>query len=71
MEPMVLELPLIPPDPEIKGRCAWCGDEIYEGELTFLGDEGQVHLECLLPMLEQNLGAEYLAELCGYTEVVA
>lgn len=58
-------------DPAVKGRCAWCGDEIYEGELTFTGDEGRVHLECLLPMLEQVLGVEYLAELCGYEEEAA
>lgn len=58
-------------DPAVKGRCGWCGDEIYEGEIIFTGDEGRVHLECLLPLLEDALGAEYLAELCGYEEGVA
>lgn len=71
MNALVHELPLEPPDPAVKGRCDWCGDEIYEGEITFTGDEGRVHLECLLPLLEESLGAEYLAELCGYEEGVA
>lgn len=71
MDERILELRTEPDDPAVKGSCAWCGDEIYEGELTFTGEEGQVHLECLLPMLEETLGAEYLAELCGYEEGVA
>lgn len=71
MNSLVRELPLEPADPVVKGRCDWCGDEIYEGEITFSGDEGRVHLECLLPLLEETLGAEYLAELCGYEEGVA
>lgn len=71
MNAFVHELPLEPADPVVKGRCDWCGDEIYEGEITFSGDEGTVHLDCLLPLLEESLGAEYLAELCGYEEGVA
>lgn len=62
---------LEPAAPEVRGRCVWCGDELYEGELCFSGDEGRVHFECLLPLLEESLGAEYLAELCGYEEGIA
>lgn len=68
---VLYETVLAPEEPEVRGCCAWCGDEIYEGETVYTGDEGRVHRECLLPMLEENLGMEYLAELCGYEEGVA
>lgn len=40
------EPPLLPPEPETACYCAWCGDEIYAGELAYTGAAGLLHPEC-------------------------
>lgn len=65
------EIPLTPPEPLERGKCAWCGGEIYVGNLIYTGDEGLIHRECILPLMTERLGAGYLAAVCGYKEVIA
>jgi len=67
----MIEAVYMPDEPKVRGTCAWCGDEIYEGEEIFTGDEGRIHRECLLPLIEEGLGLAYLAEVCGYEEGIA
>ena len=65
------ERPLTPPEPEERGKCAWCGGEIYAGNRIYTGDEGLIHRECILPLMVERRGVGYLAAACGYGEVIA
>ncbi len=62
--------PLLPPEPALRCRCIWCGDEIYEGEYAYEGRDGLLHRECLLPQLTARFRERDLAALCGYWEVI-
>ena len=68
---MTPEPPLEPPEPRLRGRCAWCGEEIYAGNRIFTGDAGQVHCGCMVPLAADRLGAEFIAAQCGYREELA
>ena len=65
------ELPLEPPESRLRCWCAWCGEEIYVGNLVYAGDEGLIHHGCILPLMADRLGADFIAALCGYREELA
>ena len=65
------EPPLRPPEPPLRGWCAWCGEEIYTGNRIYAGDAGLVHRGCILPLLSDRLGADFIAAQCGYREELA
>lgn len=47
-------------------KCAHCGEEIYENELPFEGEEGYLHRECFLEFAESRLGVSFVALSLGY-----
>ena len=67
----LIPAPLEPPEPCLRGWCAWCGKEIYVGNLVYAGDEGLIHRSCILPLMADRLGADCIAALCGYREELA
>lgn len=65
------EPPLEPPEAEPVCRCAYCGDEIYEGNRVYRCDEGTLHAECVLGHIAEVLSRAEIAVRCGYREGVA
>ena len=61
---------LSPMDKPEMGACIWCGGELYVGNLAYRGSEGVVHQRCMIPLLLDKLGLEYLAALGGYREEI-
>ena len=51
---MTEEMWLDQEDPKIIGRCAVCGDEIYEGETIYRIDGDLIHEECLREWAENE-----------------
>ncbi len=68
---VIPEPPLQPPEPRLRGWCAWCGEEIYVGNRIYTGDEGLIHRGCILPLMADRLGADFIAAQCGYREDLA
>ncbi len=64
------ERPLLPPEPPLRGRCAWCGGELYAGNGALLHDGAALHPECALPYLCDRLGAGEIARCCGCRRIV-
>ena len=60
-----------PPEPETVCRCAYCGDEIYAGNLVYRCDEGTVHADCVLQHIHDTMSRSEIANLCGYREGIA
>lgn len=65
------EYPLDPPERLVVGKCAYCEDEIYDGEKVYFCDGEMIHPECVLQHIQDNTPLDMIAEKFGYHEGVA
>lgn len=65
------EYPLDPPERPVMGKCAYCGDEIYDGEKVYICDGKMIHPECVLQHIAETTPVDMIATKCGYSEGIA
>ena len=49
--------------------CDYCGEEVDHSSRHWMNGDVWVHQECLMEWLEDNLGAEILAEAVGFARI--
>lgn len=62
----VPEPSLVPEEPQACGVCGYCGEDISPGEQVYIGDEGQIHAECMGNFIADRLSERLVAEALGY-----
>ena len=65
------EYALEPPERLVVGTCAYCGDEVYDGEKVYFCDGEMLHPECVLQHIQDHTPLDMIAGKCGYHEGVA
>lgn len=47
------------------GRCAYCGEDVWEGEPHYAYQGDVIHAECAAEFIESEFSTEYIAQALG------